>query len=76
MQEIPRLRSINGCVKVRENYRDIRGVTYHCFFDPNKSENIFIARNELKKNHACYGMKIKSRLYYDVNDNVIFSEMF
>lgn len=72
MKEIPRLQSIINCAKVIENYRDKKGKLVWCWFDPKVTKNIIFVRNQINAEE----LRMVSRIYYDKDDKIIFTEVF
>lgn len=71
MKELPRLQPIINCVRVRENYRS-NGRLQWIYFDPRRGDgHITISREQIPKEY-----RIVSRIYYDIDDKVILTEVF
>lgn len=72
MKEIPRLQPIVNCVKVRENYRDVRGRLHYIWFNPKDKQIMEGMRLKID----AINKRLVSRIYYDNKGKTIFTEMF
>lgn len=72
MREIPRIQPIVNCVKVRENYRDVRNHLHFIWFNPKDTQIMEGMRLKIDAAHK----RLVSRIYYDNEDKTIFTEMF
>lgn len=72
MREISRLQPIANCVKVRENYRDVRGHLHFIWFNPKDKQIMEGMRLKIDAPHK----RLVSRIYYNNEDKTIFTEVF